>query len=138
MTRAMGVALAMALLAGSAVAWADAPEIVKATKAGQEVKVRNHAPSFSAGCSGAPPTLTFDPKPAHGTIDVRPDRFIMGKGYNSGNASSCDGQPIDGIAIWYIPAAGFHGVDGFAWTADFGGKGKHRRVDTHSAQITVQ
>jgi hypothetical protein len=134
----MGVALAIALLAGAAGARADAPEIVKATKAGQEVKVRQHAPAFSGGCSGAMPTLTFDPKPAHGTVDVRPDRFIMGKGYTSGNASSCDGQPVDGIAIWYIPAAGFHGVDQFAWTADFGGKGKRRRVDTHSAQITVQ
>jgi len=134
----MCAALAIALLAGGAVARADAPEIVKTTKAGQEVKVRNHAPSLSANCSGLMPTLTFDPKPAHGTIDVRPDRFIMGKGYNSGSASSCDGQPVNGLAIWYIPAAGFHGVDQFAWTADFGGNGRHRRVDTHTAQITVQ
>jgi hypothetical protein len=138
-SRIYALPLLVALLVGTGAALADEPPIVKTTPAGQAVKVRDHAPAFSGGgCSGIPPTITFDPKPAHGTVDIRPDKFVFGKGYVSGATKACEGQMVDGIAIWYTPAAGFKGVDQFGWTADFGGKSSRRRVDTHSAQITVQ
>ena len=135
MTRRLGLALLLASLAGAGAALAeDAPTIVRTTPAGQPVKLRNHA--LSAACTGEPPTISFSQKPAHGTVDIRPERFIFGKGYVSGVTKSCEGQPVDGIALWYTPAAGFHGVDQIGWTADFGGK--RRRVDNYTAQVTVQ
>jgi hypothetical protein len=64
------------------------------------------------------PNISFNTKPAHGTVDIKPDRFIMGKGYNTGPTEACAGQMVDGVALWYTPAAGFHGVDQFSWTAE--------------------
>ncbi len=135
--KATFVALAIALLAGTTAAWAEEAPIAKTTAAGQSVKVRNHV-KLNAGCAGTTPNISFNTKPAHGTVDIKPDRFIMGKGYNTGPTEACAGQMVDGVALWYTPAAGFHGVDQFSWTADFGGNGRHTRVDNYIATITVQ
>jgi hypothetical protein len=127
------VPVLLALLAVPAVA--DAPTILRTTPAGTPVRVRRHV-ELSSGCVGSAPTITFSVKPAHGTVDIRPDRFVFGKGYVSGAMKACEGQQVDGIAIWYTPAAGFHGVDQIAWTAGFAGRG--HRVDSYGAQITVR
>jgi hypothetical protein len=137
MMQKLGVPLVLVLLAGASVALADdVPPIHKATPAGQAVKLRNHV-KLTSTCAGSEPTISFSQKPAHGTVDVRPDRFTFGEGYVSGALKACEGRQVDGIAIWYTPAAGFHGVDQISWTADFGGS-KNRRVDNYSAQVTVQ
>lgn len=137
MTKTMGLVVAIALLAGTTVARAEETAIAKTTAAGQPVKVRNHV-KIGNGCAGAPPNISFNTKPAHGSVEIKPDRFVLGKGYGLGNAETCAGQQVDGVALWYTPAAGFHGVDQFSWTTDFGGNGRHARVDNYAATITVQ
>jgi hypothetical protein len=137
MTKAMGVALAIALLAGTTGARAEEAPLARTTTVGQPVKLRNHV-KLNSACVGSPPTITFNTKPAHGTVDIKPDRFIMGKGYKSGTVESCAGTPVDGIAIWYTPAPGYKGTDQIGWTADFGGNGRHNRVDNYIATVTVQ
>jgi len=137
MTKAMGVALAIALLAGTTAGMAEETPIAKTTAAGQPVKLRNHV-KLTAGCAGSSPNITFNTKPAHGTVDIKPDRFIMGKGYNTGSLEACAGQMVDGIALWYTPAAGYHGTDQISWTANFGGSSRHLRVDNYIATVTVQ
>ncbi len=129
------VPVLLTLLAGPVAAMADAPTILKTTPAGTPVKVRNHV-ELSSGCVGSAPNISFSVKPAHGTIDIRPDRFVFGKGYVSGVMKACEGQQVDGIALWYTPAAGFHGIDQMTWTASF--SGRSHRADTYSAQVTVQ
>jgi hypothetical protein len=132
------VPLVLALLAGGGAALAqEAPSIQRTTPAGQAVKIRNQV-KLTQSCAGSAPTISFSQNPAHGTIEIKPDRYVFGKGKVTGAMRACEGQQVDGVAIWYTPAAGFHGVDKMAWTADFGGNGKHRRVDDYAAQVTVQ
>jgi len=138
MTKRIGFALLLALAFGlGSAAWAAEPEqLLRTTSAGQPVKIRDHG--LTLGCEGVPPVITFTQQPAHGSVDIRPSRFVFAKGYVTGTTKTCEGQNVDGIAIWYTPAAGFHGVDQIAWLADFGGSHGKRRVDPHAAQITVQ
>jgi hypothetical protein len=137
MRRATGLALATALLLAAGAATADAPIIMLTTKAGQAVKVRNHV-KLGAGCTGGAPEIDFTPAPAHGKIDIRTDRFVLQKGFVSGALVDCEGRQVDGVAIWYTPDAGFHGVEKLTWTTSYGGGSRSHRVDTFSAQVTVQ
>jgi hypothetical protein len=143
MRRDMRLTLAIALLAGTMLAstgaaLADGPPIAKTTPAGQPVEVRKEATFVSKGtCEGKIPTIDFSPAPAHGKIDIRPARVFISAG-SSATHRDCEGREIDGGAIWYIPAAGFHGVDTFSYTVNYGRTGKGERIDTRTAQITVQ
>jgi hypothetical protein len=130
---AAGLLLALSF---TGLAWAEtAPAINLTTAAGKPVKLRNHV-KLDNSCTGSQPDISFSQNPAHGTVDIRPDRFVFGKGYVSGELKACEGKQVDGVAIWYTPAAGFHGTDQISWTANFGGRGK--RVDNYTAIVTVQ
>ena len=136
---ALGAAAAVALavvLAGN-VAVAEQGPIRLTTKPGVAVKVRNHV-KLDGGCAGSAPVIEFSPGPVHGKIEIRPDRFVYQSGYVSGSLLACVGRPVDGVAIWYTPDPGFHGVERFTWTVSFGGGSHSHRMDTHSAQITVE
>jgi hypothetical protein len=137
MRQRTGLAVLMALALASGGALAQSAPIQKTTPAGQPVKIRNHV-KLSPGCGGSSPEIDFSPGPAHGKVEVKPDRFVFGKGYVSGGLRECEGREVDGVAIWYTPAPGFHGVDQFTWSASFGGGSRSHRVDTYSAQVTVQ
>ena len=131
----LGMLLPALLLAGASAAAAET--LHRATAAGQPVMIRRHV-NFLSGCAGVIPTITFTTPPAHGAVEVRPDHFFFPKGFAGSPFKDCEGREVDGGAIWYTPAAGFHGVDNFTWTVDFGRGGKNHRMDTHSAEVTVQ
>jgi hypothetical protein len=133
----IGSAVLLALLVGSGSALAENAVILKTTEAGQPVKIRNHV-KLSSGCGGGAPEIDFTPNPAHGTISIRPDRFMLTKGWVSGTLMECEGRDVDGVAIWYTPQPGFHGVEQLAWTVSYGGGSRSHRIDTFTAKVTVR
>ena len=137
MRQLIGSAVLLALLVGTGGAQAQNAEILKTTPAGQPVKIRNHV-KLSPGCGGGAPEIDFAPSPAHGTIAIRPDRFVLTKGWVSGSLLECEGREVDGVAIWYTPQPGFHGVEQLAWTVSYGGGSRSHRIDTFTAKVTVQ
>ncbi len=55
----------------------------------------------------AKPTVTYSPKPAHGTIRVEWKAAALGKKAKSG----CAGKNAYGLSVWYTPNAGYRGKD---------------------------
>lgn len=132
--RRLALALLLALAGGAA--WADATKPITLTiPAGQRTKLRNHV-KLDKSCDGSAPDITFSQQPAHGTVEITADSFVFGKGYVAGALRACEGQTVNGIAIWYTPAPGFHGTDTIAWTASFGSRSG--RADNYVAIVTVQ
>lgn len=119
---------ASGLLLGSVAARAG--DFTRTTEAGTAVLVTHHA-ALDEGCGGSIPPIQVTQAPAHGTVDVRPARFVM-KGAFAGR-TDCNGREVDGAAVWYTPAAGYHGSDGFALSIHHG-----RKNYADSVRITVK
>ena len=137
MTTPKGLVLAAALFscAGTAMAQ-DAAEVQIVTQAGKPVIVRRHV-DLAPGCDAAMPQIAITQPPMHGTAEVKPNRFVLSEAFLGARTKECGGREVDGAAIWYTPAAGYHGADAIAWTTTY--RGGHRSATgTHTAHITVQ
>lgn len=81
--------------------------------AGEEMHVFTYA-RFHHDCrADTPPRLELRSPPAHGTVAIR-DTSSTVTAIREGE-TDCSGRTYPGIGIWYTPAPGFHGTDGFAW-----------------------
>ena len=81
--------------------------------AGQELRIFTYA-QWHKDCTPAdPPRISLRTQPSHGSVSLRPDptnATQVREGW-----VDCTGKTYPGIAIWYLPAADFHGVDQFDW-----------------------
>jgi len=113
---------------------AQAADITRTTDAGKPVMVTRHV-TLDAGCGGTIPQIDVSQPPAHGTVDVRPQRFVLTGAF--AGRTDCVGREVDGGAVWYTPAAGFHGSDSFVSTTRYAGA-RRSTTTTDNVQITVK
>ncbi len=79
--------------------------------AGQELRVFTYA-SFHRDCRPSPPpVIKLQTPPAHGTVSFRPGSSTVS--VLREDSSDCAGKTYDGVAVWYVPAPGFRGIDTF-------------------------
>jgi hypothetical protein len=58
-----------------------------------------------------PPKVTLRTQPVHGVVAIRPGKSTIK--FIRPDAPDCINKEYDGTAIWYTPAAGFHGTETF-------------------------
>lgn len=94
-------------------AHAEDQAIERRTMAGQAVLVRGFA-EFGGDCTlRHVQTITIVAPPANGRVETRPGDVTIGDNW-VGN-KNCAGTTLAGVRVWYVPAAGFTGVDRFSF-----------------------
>lgn len=104
-------ALAAALCLCTALS-ATAGTISKTVPAGRASKV-DHYTGWNDDCSFLSVNVDILVKPAHGTLAPRTAMGRIGEA-QIGNAGACRGKPTKVLELYYKPARGYRGTDGFS------------------------
>lgn len=79
--------------------------------AGREGRLGYYASPDAKCGAGMRPQIEIVERPNYGTLSVRPDRLTAYASTVPPRANGCRGKFVDAIAVYYKPAAGFHGSD---------------------------
>jgi hypothetical protein len=112
--RSSSIAAVVVASAGlAAAATAAEPLLVKRqTVAGKEVLVRGFA-EFDSQCRLVRvQTIGVATPPRSGTVETRPGPVVIGPNWVGGG--NCVGTTLQGVNVYYVPAAGFTGSDRFS------------------------
>jgi len=139
MRRANRLTIAFYVLAGvlGVAVPASANDIAVSTGAGKEVRVTTRTMLSETGCQGSYRQVDLGQPPTHGSVAIRPGRFV----FKTDNPKfvACNGTEMDGTIVFYTPAAGFAGTDNFVIVVPlFSHTGKNRGSDISTVTITVQ
>lgn len=95
----------------------------RTTEAGRQVRVFTYVVMDSA-CQPRPaPPIVLKTAPTHGTISIQPGMSEV-RVIREGGAD-CYGRIIPGTALFYTPAAAFHGIDQFDYDVLTGQSPRH-------------
>lgn len=108
----VGVLAAVGVLAG-AVCHAVTPNYKEnrsvSTAAGHEVKIGRYS-TWGNFCEYRPTNVITKTAPEHGTISTRLETYVSSGGARTGTID-CTGKTMQGVAVYYMPQAGFRGHD---------------------------
>jgi hypothetical protein len=117
MKRRAVIACVIALAAGAT--YADEPpiKVARRTEPGREVLIRGFA-EFHGNCTlRRVQTITVVDAPAHGRVETRPGVVTIGPNWVGNGA--CEGTKLDGVQVFYVPAAGYTGSDRFSFDVGY-------------------
>ncbi len=89
------------------------------TKAGQEVRTRYHVRN-DGQCHAAAVRIVWKKPPAHGHVEDRAQEVVVGIN-RLGSNNTCKGLSLPGVAVYYMPDAGFRGDDEFIYDVEGAG-----------------
>ena len=112
---------------------AEPPIVVKReTVAGKEVLIRGFA-EFDASCSLVRvQTVAVVTPPHDGKVETRPGPVVIGPNWVGGG--NCVGTTLQGVNVFYVPAAGFSGDDAFSLDVRY----SKRRIVRAEVTVTVR
>jgi hypothetical protein len=93
------------------------------------------APSASCGKNAAVEISILE-RPSYGRIILRPDRLLAYAATIPARAGNCRGQFVDVTAVFYKPAAGFHGTDRAVLRLHFPGA-ENGKTETRTDEIYI-
>ena len=102
----------------TAFAAADTISTVRRTQAGTEVLLRTHA-RWDGQCNSVGlATIEMVDPPTKGRIDIRKGEVTVGA--NLVGNTPCKGQRMPGILVYFLPDAGFRGIERFRYRVRYG------------------
>ena len=118
--RALLAGLVFGVVVGPAFGQSAPPHVMpreqtfrRSAAAGTDLRVFTYARWHDDCSPDAVPHVLLRTKPAHGTVTVRPGNSTVANVREG--SPDCTGRTYQGISVWYLPSAGFLGVDQFDW-----------------------
>jgi hypothetical protein len=95
----------------------------RSVETGQELHVFTYTEWHRDCAPMDPPRIVLRASPAHGTASLRPGPTTVT--FVREGEADCTGKTYQGLGVWYVPAAGFRGIDQFDWDVIGSGRPSH-------------